>query len=91
MALLEPQAPDSFAAWGFFNGCFEMKEYLEPYVGEMIAAEMLKSDAALAQQFARKLELEPEFAASPGARLEFFHRRHESWDEQLNLYPIYRI
>ena len=41
MHLLEPQAPDSFAAWGFFNACFEQKEYLEPYVAEQIAGRVL--------------------------------------------------
>jgi hypothetical protein len=30
MALLEPTAADSFAAWGFFNGCFELKESSSP-------------------------------------------------------------
>ena len=34
MGLLEPQAPDSLAAWGFFNACFEQKEHMEPYVAE---------------------------------------------------------
>ncbi|MBC7984386.1 MAG: hypothetical protein H7Y02_11085 [Candidatus Obscuribacterales bacterium] len=91
MALLEPLATDSFAAWGFFNGCFEAKEYIEPYVGEMIAKQLLAADASLAAEFARKLKEEPEFARSPTARLEFFHRRHVSWDERLNLYPIYRL
>lgn len=28
VALLEPQAPDSLAAWGFFNACFEQKEQM---------------------------------------------------------------
>ena len=41
MALLEPQAPDSLAAWGFFNSCFEQKEHIEPYVAEQIAHAML--------------------------------------------------
>jgi len=91
MALLEPQAPDSFAAWGFFNGCFEQKEYLEPYVAEMIAREMLDRDAALNEQFNRKLKEEPEFAASASTRLDFFHRLHASWDQRLNLYPVYRL
>ena len=91
MALLEPQAPDSFAAWGFFNGCFETKEHMEPYVGEMIAKRMLEDDEALAAQFERKVRDEPEFASSAAARLEFFHRRHASWDERLNLYPVYRM
>ncbi len=53
LALLEPQAPDSFAAWGFFNACFEQKEQIEPYVAEKIAREMLAADPALRAEFAR--------------------------------------
>lgn len=91
MALLEPQAPDSFAAWGFFNGCFEQKEHMEPYVGEQIAREMAEADPALARQFQARLQSDRDFAGNPGARLEFFLQRHASWDEQFNLYPIYRL
>jgi murein tripeptide amidase MpaA len=91
MVLLEPQAPDSLAAWGFFNGCFEQKEYMEPYVAEIVARDMLSKDAALAEEFQRKLTEDTAFAADPAARREFFLRRHPSWDEQLNLYPIYRV
>ena len=90
MAMLEPQAPDSFAAWGFFNGWFEHKEYLEPYVAEMIAREMLDSDKALAAEFQQKLATDAAFAASAHARREFFLRRHASWDQRFNLYPVYR-
>jgi hypothetical protein len=90
MALLEPQAPDSFAAWGFFNGWFEQKEYIEPYVAEMIAKDLLSNDANLAAEFNRKLQADPSFAADPNARREFFHRRHPSWDQRFGLYPIYR-
>src|SRR5262249_12692184 len=50
--LLEPQAPDSLAAWGFFNTAFESKEYMEPYVAEQVAREMLVKDPALAAEFA---------------------------------------
>ncbi len=90
VALLEPQAPDSFAAWGFFNACFEQKEQLEPYVAEQIAREMSATNAALREEFERRLEDDTVFRADPAARLEFFCRRHASWDEQLNCYPIYR-
>jgi len=90
VALLEPQAPDSFAAWGFFNAHFEQKEYLEPYVAEQIARQMLDGDGELARLFDDKLATDPSFAADPAARLEFFLRRHESWDDHFNLYPIYR-
>jgi hypothetical protein len=90
MALLEPQEPDSLASWGFFNAAFERKEYMEAYVAEDVAREMLQKDAALRQEFERKLATDPEFAKSPGARLDFFYRRHSSWDEQHNLYPVLR-
>lgn len=91
MALLEPKGPDSFLSWGFFNAVFERKEYMEAYVAEQVAADMLKKDPALKKEFERKLATEPAFAQSPSDRLEFFHARHSSWDERLNLYPVYRV
>ena len=91
MHLLEPQAPDSYAAWGFFNACFEQKEYLEPYVAEQIARTMLAEDPALQAQFERRLKGNAAFARDPQARLDFFLRRHASWDTQLNLYPVLRV
>lgn len=91
MVLLEPQAPDSFASWGFFNGCFEHKEYVEPYVVEIIARDLMKADPALAAEFERKLAQDAAFAADPAARREFFYRRHASWDERFGLYPIVRV
>jgi hypothetical protein len=91
VALLEPQAPDSFAAWGFFNTAFEQKEYMEPYVAEAVAREILAKDPKAAAAFNQKLATDPEFAASPQARLDFFYRLSPSWDERLNLYPVYRV
>ena len=90
VALLEPREPDSLVSWGFFNIAFEQKEYMEAYVAEDVAREMLQKDPALKAEFERKLREDPEFAKSPAARLDFFHRRHSSWDERLNLYPVYR-
>ncbi|MBL8298800.1 MAG: M14 family metallopeptidase [Rhodanobacteraceae bacterium] len=90
VALFEPQAPDSLAAWGLFNNALEQKEYLEDYVAEDVARELLKRDPALAAEFQRKLATEPDFVRNPAARLEFFARRHAFWDEQYNLYPIFR-
>ena len=44
--LLEPDAPDSFMYWGFFNSIFEQKEYAESYILEKIAAE-IQADESL--------------------------------------------
>ena len=89
--LLEPHAPDSLARWGFFNAIFEEKEYGEHYVLEALAREMMANDPALAAEFAELLASDPEFAASPAARLRFFHKRSPYWDPQMNLYPVGRI
>ncbi len=89
--LLEPLDPDSFASWGFFNTAFERKEYMEAYVTELQANEMLSKDPQLKAEFFRKLNEEPEFARSPAARLEFFYRRTPAWDSNFNLYPVVRI
>ena len=90
MALLEPQAPDSLLAWGRFNNAFERKEYMEDYVAETVAREMLQ-DPAVKAEFERRLRDDKAFAADPGARLEFFYRKHPSWDERYQLYPVLRV
>ena len=64
---------------------------MEEYGAEVVAREQLKRDPALAAEFQRKLATDPEFVRNPNARLEFFARRHASWDEQFNLYPIFRV
>jgi len=91
MTLLEPKDPDALVSWGFFSTAFERKEYMEAYVAEDVAAQMLKSDPALRQEFDRRLNEDAEFAHDPNARLDFFYRRHSSWDDRYNLYPIYRV
>jgi hypothetical protein len=90
-ALFEPEAPDSLAQWGWFNTAFEKKEYMEEYVAEDLARQMLAADPALAAEFKRRVESDPEFAKDKAQRLEFFYRRHSSWDERYNLYPVLRV
>ncbi|WP_414648072.1 M14 family metallopeptidase [Dokdonella sp.] len=89
VALLEPAAPDSFLAWGWFNRAFERKEYMEDYVAEEVGREMMQ-DPAVAAAFTRRLAEDPAFARDPAARLEFFHRRHASWDSRYRRYPVLR-
>jgi hypothetical protein len=90
MGLLEPQAPDSLVAWGEFNTAFERKEYMEDYVAEDVAREML-ADPAIRARFEQRLRDDAEFAKSPSARLDFFARLHPSWDREYNRYPVLRV
>lgn len=87
--LFEPRAQDSFLSWGYFNRAFEQKEYMEHYVVQDVAIEMLKSPEVKAE-FETRLKNDQEFAKSPGKRFEFFYRKHPSWDERFNKYPVYK-
>ncbi len=91
LQLLEPEAPDSFVSWGFFNPIFEQKEYAEDYKLEALAHEMLAKDAALRREFEQRVAADQKFAASASERLRFFYERSPYWDTQVNLYPVGRV
>jgi murein tripeptide amidase MpaA len=88
---LEPEAPDAFAAWGFFDAVFEQKEYTEDYVMEPLAAEMLLKDSSLKLEFESRLKADTAFAKNPFARLNFFYQHSPYWDQNVNLYPVARV
>jgi len=90
MTMLEPRGADGLLAWGEFNNFFERKEYMEEYVAEEVARDQLEADPALREAFQKKLDTDAEFNKSPAKRLEFFAKRHASWDERYNLYPVLR-
>jgi hypothetical protein len=88
--LFEPTSPDALVGWGFFNSAFEQKEYMESYVAEQVARQLL-TDPAIRAAFDKRLADDPTFAKDPQARLAFFHRLHPSWDERLGLIPVFRV
>jgi hypothetical protein len=89
LQLFEPRSQDSFLFWGFFNRAFERKEYMEDYVAEEVATEMLKNPV-IKKEFEKKLKSDPAFAKDPDLRFEFFYRKHPSWDDHFNRYPVFR-
>lgn len=88
--LLEPEAPDSLVAWGFFNAIFEQKEYGESYVVEGLAREMMAEDPGLKEEFKQMIASKPDVAKNPNERLQFFYMRSPYWDRHMNLYPVGR-
>ena len=88
--LLEPNSPDSFMHWGFFNPIFEQKEYGEGYIVEKLAREMLEKNPELKKEFEEKLKDET-FAKNPRTRLNFFYTRSPYFDKNIGLYPVGRI
>jgi len=89
--ILEPQAPDSYVYWGFFNTIFERKEYVESYVMEERARMMLAGDEELKREFEIKMKNDKSFAEDPAAILMWFYEKSPYWDEYKDVYPIGRI
>ena len=87
--LLEPYSTDSFFQWGFFLPIFQRTEYGESYALEPLAQQML-TDPEVEAAFHRKLKEDPEFAADPRRRLEWFYQRSPFFDERWRVYPVAR-
>jgi murein tripeptide amidase MpaA len=89
---LEPLGPDSAMRWNFFDPTFEQREYGEFYVLEKLAREQMEKDPKLKAEFEHKIESDPQFAANPYARLEFFYDRSPWYDaNRVGLYPVGRL
>ncbi|MBK8555312.1 MAG: hypothetical protein IPL65_05840 [Lewinellaceae bacterium] len=88
---LEPQAPDSWFAWNFFEPILMQKEYFSAYVFEDLAADYLKEHPEIQAELAEKRQKDPKFAVSASAQLDWVYR-HSPWYEPAHrMYPVARI
>ncbi len=88
---LEPQGPDSFFAWNFFDGILQQKEYFSSYVFEDTAWEYLQNNPDLQKAFQSRKAEDPEFADSPRAQLEFIYKNSPYFEPTVNRYPVTRL
>lgn len=91
METLEPQAHDSFFAWGFFDSILQQKEHFSSYVFEDRALEILESDPTIKQQFEDKKTADDSFAESAGDQLQFIYECSEHYEVTHRRYPVYRV
>ena len=98
LSLLEPNAPDSIAAWGLLNSVFEGGGRggrgggaVGEYLSEPIARRMMADQPELRKQFEQKLASDPQFAADPAARLRWWFEQSKYQPEDAGRYPIVRV
>jgi murein tripeptide amidase MpaA len=89
-ALLEPEAPDSFLAWGFFAELLPPAPVPEGFVSAPLADALLASNATVRTAFQAKLKSDPIFAADAIARLEWILARLPDQNSSKLLHPIRR-
>jgi hypothetical protein len=87
---LEPQATDSFFAWGFFDSVLQAKEHFSDYVFEDVAADLLRRDPALRQRLEKLKKDNPAFASNGPAQLEWVYSNSPYHEKGHNRYPIAR-
>lgn len=88
---LEPQAPDGFFAWNFFDGILMQKEYFSPYVFEDLAATYVEQNPELEKELAAKQAADPEFADSAYEQLKFIYQKSPHYEPTYRLYPVGRL
>jgi hypothetical protein len=96
LSLLEPNAPDSIAAWGLLDSVFEGGGRgggggVGEYLSEPIARRMMADQPELRKQFEQKLASDPQFAADPRARLQWWFEQSKYQPEDAGRYPIVRV
>ena len=88
---LEPQAPDSFFSWNFFDTILQQKEGFSPYVWEDKALDILNSNEVLKTEFETKKQTNKAFAKNWYAQLDWLHKHSEHYESAHLQYPIFRI
>jgi hypothetical protein len=98
LSLLEPNAPDSIAAWGLLDSVFEggggrggRGGAVGEYLSEPIARRMMADQPELRKQFEQKLASDQQFAADPRARLQWWFEQSKYQPEDAGRYPIVRV
>ncbi|MBF9220533.1 M14 family metallopeptidase [Hymenobacter ruricola] len=90
METLEPQATDSFFAWGFFDSVLQQKEHFSDYVFEDLAADLLRREPALRERLEKLKQGNPAFAANGPAQLEWVYLNSAYHEPGHNRYPVAR-
>ncbi|WP_201982293.1 M14 family zinc carboxypeptidase [Hymenobacter rubidus] len=90
METLEPQATDSFFAWGFFDSVLQQKEHYSDYVFEDLAADLLRRDPKLRERLEKLKKDNPPFAANGAAQLEWVYLNSPYHEAGHNRYPVAR-
>ncbi|SFZ89230.1 hypothetical protein SAMN05428642_10163 [Flaviramulus basaltis] len=88
---LEPQAPDSFFNWNFFDTILQQKEGFSPYVWEDKALEILAENPKLQIAFNTKKSYEKDFANNWYEQLDWIHKQSEYYEKAHMQYPVFRI
>ncbi|MGC4058225.1 MAG: M14 family zinc carboxypeptidase [Chitinophagaceae bacterium] len=88
---LEPDAPDAFFAWNYFDAILQQKEHFSDYVFEDEAAQLIRQNPELLKTLEQKRKDDPKFAADGHVQLEFIYQHSRYQEPEYMRYPVFRI
>ncbi|MEY4134477.1 MAG: hypothetical protein RL386_827 [Bacteroidota bacterium] len=88
---LEPQAPDAFFSWNFFDSVLDQKEHYSSYIFEDLAAEYLRENPSLRALLEKEKAQNQELAKSARAQLDFIYKNSPYYESTHQLYPVAKI
>jgi len=88
---LEPQAPDSWFAWNYFDGILMQKEHFSPYVFEDLAERFLQKNPNIRMKLESKKLQNPDFAKDAFAQLQYVYEQTPHYEPTYNRYPVGRL
>lgn len=88
---LEPQAPDSWFNWNFFDGILAQKEYFSDYVFEDLADELLTKNPEWSVRLEERKISDSKFANDARAQLDFVYKNSAYYEATHMMYPVARI
>lgn len=89
--ILEPEGPDSFFSWNYFDSILQQKEHFSSYVFEDKAVEWLEQMPGLKAALEQRKQEDPKFAESGRAQLDFIYKRTPHYEKEHLRYPVFRI
>jgi hypothetical protein len=88
---LEPQAPDSFFNWNFFDTVLQQKEGFSPYVWEDQALELINNNEKLKMAFEAKKRDDQSFSNNWYTLLDWIYKHSKNYEKAHLQYPVYRV
>lgn len=89
--VLEPDAPDSYFNWNFFDAILQQKEWYSAYVFEDKAAEMLESNEELQKEFTEMWMNTPGFSSNRQFQLYWLYQHSDHYEKEHMRLPVFRI
>ncbi len=86
---LEPEGPDSYFNWNFFDAVLQQKEHYSAYVFEDRAAELLEKDACLKADF--ELMKQSKDSITPQEQLSWIYKNSPHYEKEYNRLPVFKV